>query len=742
MRAQLKWWFSGLVVWAAICAAPALAASDSLEEIVVTATHRSETILSVPLSITAVDSQALKEEAATSFFDYASTVPNLSFATTGFGITNSRTIALRGIADTDTTGLYIDDTPVPEALDPRIFDANRIEVLRGPQGTLYGARSMGGTVRLITTQPDTSIAGGNVHANLSTTADTPNANYQIDGAYNLPITDKIAARATGIYQSDSGWFVRQFPVAGGLGNVSNTGASKTAGGSIAVLFKPTDDLSITPRIMYQRISIDGFPLADVAVLDPAHTVYLVPGSFIQKREFDIPESAVDKFVLATTEIRLVRKFGTFLSSTSYFDRDNNNIEDDSLAIYTAFGTPPVPVTIEDDLSTRAFTQEFRFLSTFQGPFQVVGGLYYTKARGLDTFPPTTVRDYAPFGSTNVFSGAFRTSDEEFAVYAEGTLEITDHLSVIGGLRWFRTDVEGQTTTDGLAVGGLNVGPSRSVKDNGVTPKFSAQYKFSEDAQVYATAAKGFRPGGVQNPIVSPLCTADLAALGKTPDETGSWESDHVWSYEIGAKGRIPDHKVTASVAVFLINWDNLPQTVSLPCGFNFRTNAGTARSKGAEFEFSAEPIAGLKLGGGFGYTDAKIQSSVPGGTFLRGDPIAQVPKYTVSADGGYEWSVGPKTSAFVHADYKYVSQSTSNVNAIRDPDTGGLVARVRPQYAIIGARAGMQVGNYEVAIFGKNLTNEIASLSDILSLGIEAPGRARMSMNQPRTIGIEMRATF
>ncbi|WP_395670281.1 TonB-dependent receptor [Phenylobacterium sp.] len=708
-----------------------------------TANRRAETVLEAPLSITAVSAEALQEKAATSFFDYASAVPNLSFGNTSYGV-NSRTIALRGIAGGGTTGLYIDETPVPESLDPKIFDVERIEVLRGPQGTLYGARSMGGTVRLITVQPSTSEVSGRLHASVSDTAYAPKPNFQVDGAYNIPLSDTLALRVSGIREYTAGYFERAYPDAnGGLTTVDGVGALTTSGLSVAALFKPSDSLSITPRLIYQKNSYKGFPFGDVAVPDPLAPVPLVPSSLTNLREFDIPESAKDKFLLASAEIRLERAFGTFTSATSYFDRTASNVEDNSLALSGALGLPIARAVIANDEDGKQFTQEFRFSSDFEGPFQLVAGLYYNHTKGFEVFPPTVVAELAEFGlDTNVYSGQFRDSSKEYAAYAEGTLNVTQRLSLTAGARLFETKTEAQTTTDGLAVGGLQVGPVRKHKENGINPKFSAKYELTDSAQVYATAAKGYRPGGSQAPLTAPSCAADLARLGITPEDTATFKSDSVWSYEVGAKGRAFDNRVSAAAAVFRIDWSDIPQTITLPCGFLFRDNAGKARSQGVELEFDAHPVDGLSLGLGFGYTDAKITKTLEGGSLRAGDRIQQVPRYTLTASAGYDWPVTERIEGFVNADYKYVSNSISTVNSIRDPATGSLAPRFRPSYDIVGARAGVRFDNVELAVFGKNLTNEIASLSDVVSLGAEAPGRARVSINQPRTIGVEARLTF
>ena len=184
--------------------------SAGLEEIIVTAQKRSESIQEVPLSITALSSDVLEQRSVQSFADYGNRIPNLAFANTGDGIGTSRTISIRGISGDGVTGFYLDETPLPDSIDPRIVDIDRIEVLRGPQGTLYGARSMGGTVRLLTKQPDTSATSGRVHVGISDTANASDENYFADGAINVPLGESVAVRAVGFYEKDAGFFKRKF----------------------------------------------------------------------------------------------------------------------------------------------------------------------------------------------------------------------------------------------------------------------------------------------------------------------------------------------------------------------------------------------------------------------------------------------------------------------------------------------------------------------------------------------------
>src|SRR5579872_6824387 len=224
---------------------------SQLTEVVVTAQRRKENVQEVPMSITVLNSAQLQLLDVTSFNDYAASVPNLGFGYTGFGFSGARTISIRGVAGNDTTGFYLDDTPLPESINPQIVDIDHIEVLRGPQGTLYGARSEGGTVRLITQQPDDTFSA-RTHVGLSDTWNTVQPNYVADGAVNLPlIPDRLALRIVGLYDQEAGFFRRQFPTTTGgtdYQTVRNVADNVTSGGSIALRWNATDNLTVTPRL--------------------------------------------------------------------------------------------------------------------------------------------------------------------------------------------------------------------------------------------------------------------------------------------------------------------------------------------------------------------------------------------------------------------------------------------------------------------------------------------------------------
>uniref|UniRef100_B0T9J1 TonB-dependent receptor n=1 Tax=Caulobacter sp. (strain K31) TaxID=366602 RepID=B0T9J1_CAUSK len=743
---------SGLAIAGAAHAQTTAAPSgpETVTEIIVTANRRSESVQAIGQSVSALTAESLERAAATSFFDFATAIPNLSFGAAAEGTTNSRSIAIRGIADRNTTGFYIDETPLPDSLDPKIIDVARIEVLRGPQGTLYGARSMGGTVRLITEQPKLDDPSGRLHVSLSNVRSAAHGNFMVDGALNVPLLkDRAALRIVAVHDQDAGYFTRAIGPYGAapLKNRDNIGRSRTDGISLAGLVKLSDQLSVTPRVFYQRTRTDGFPFADVPTAAGGAQTRLQPSSLIQRRGFDVNEYSDDHWVLGTLDVRYKTPIGDIVSASSYFRRYTTNVEDQSDFIAFAFGTPLLPTQTQQDNRIEDYTQELRFSSDFSGPLQLVTGLYYDHKNTLRYYPPSYAHGLnaasgGAIGSDFIYTSSTPTLQTEYAAYAEATWSVTERLKLVGGLRAFDVETAASSRADGLVTGGPTRVPATSQSENGVIPKLSAQFRFTPDNQIYVTAAKGFRPGGVNGVVPTALgCAADLAALGRTPQSAAFYQSDSVWSYEVGSKNSFLDRRLTANVSVFRIDWSDIQQQIVLPCGFGFRGNAGSARSQGAELETTWRPVRDLTISAGVGYTDAVFTSTAAGTRFRDGDRVPQVPRYTANLSGDYRFALPRGLTGFLYADTKYVSSSTTALNAGANAQ-GALVQRIRPAYTIVDLRGGVELERYELALFVKNATDERASLGDSLSIAAEMPGRARVLMSQPREIGVEVRARF
>jgi outer membrane receptor protein involved in Fe transport len=275
----------------------------------------------------------------------------------------------------------------------------------------------------------------------------------------------------------------------------------------------------------------------------------------------------------------------------------------------------------------------------------------------------------------------------------------------------------------------------------VTPKFSVQYRFSPDSQMFATAAKGFRPGNEEY-IPAPLtCAAELAQFGFSPGEA-TVVPDTVWSYEVGAKSGWLDQRVTLDAAVFRIDWSRIQENVTLPCGASFLANGGEARSQGGEFAITARITDNLSLRLSGGMDDAIFTTTIPGVLFRAGDRIPQVPRESFQIGVNYTHPISNGAVAFGHFDYRAVGDSWSTNNAVTNPATGRVVPLIRPAYRILDVRTGLRYGPAEYALFAKNLTNEVANLSDTTAVSLPAPGISRVAVNQPRTIGVEFMYHF
>jgi iron complex outermembrane recepter protein len=792
-----------LAAASAAYAAESTPQSGGLEEVIVTAQKRAETEQSVPMSITTFSAATLQQKAITEFFDYATKVPNLAFAPTGDGVGTARTISIRGISGDNVTGFYIDDVPLPDSLDPRVLDIDRIEVLRGPQGTLYGARSMGGTIRLITQVPDLTQFSATVHGGVSDTDRTDRPNYTADAVVNIPLVqERIALRLTGFYDDQAGYFKRSwctdpatagvtcFPLStSGRTTVGNVAAIDTYGGAASLTIKAGDAVTITPRIMLQRAGYNGFPLGDFNSMPENGIGFPVPSgpytlptplnttNFTQARLFDVPEGGTDWWDLYSLTLRWTTGAGELVSSTAYFDRKVDEHEDQSEFIWAAitsgvcyppngpgpppgtpFCNPPAPGGIQEIKDYQRFVQEIRFASTLSGPLQFVVGGFYSDLHGrvpfASLYPPSEVPglDDAttggvpnnPDGIPNlVFAQDFHTDIKEPAVFGELSYDITPALKATAGLRWYQVKTTSEGYEEGLAVGGGKIiSPQTTITENGTNPKFELDYHFAPDQMVYALASKGFRPGGVV-PIVPPGtagtpndCVAALAQVNPniTLEDTRSFKSDSLWNYEIGTKNAWLDHRVIFNAAAFDIRWKNIQQAILLQCGFQYVANAGAAESKGGELDIRARATEHLDVSLGIGYQHAKItekgESPQP-----VGSPVFNTPDWTGNGALTYTIPLVSSWNSVSVIDYSYMGSSYSANNSVTDP-------RKRPAYRLLNARFAFTNGRTEFALVGKNLTNEVANLGDNRSIAAEVPGRPRLFLNQPRTIGIEFTQRF
>jgi iron complex outermembrane recepter protein len=710
-------------------AAPQNPDSNTLQEVVVTAARRTQTELDVPMSIAVVSAQTLRNQGVQVFNDFANEIPNLTFnyGQSGGDITD-RAIAIRGIQGADTTGFYLDDLPMPISLNPRVLDLERIEVLRGPQGTLYGARSMGGTLREITTPPDVSQFTGEMHTQGSM-VDGGGAGYQWDATFNIPLfADRAAIRVTPFLGEDPGFINRVFPIAPGsaiLQEVRNTASNKYKGVISSLLWNATDDLAIRPTLMYQASVSNGFPLGDYTA-----------SNLTNFRHFDLPEGGTDKWLYAGGSIVYSTRLGVITSATSVLNRHSLDVEDVSEFTAAAFGTPLLPSTEPSTRLAHSATQELRFASGWTGVIQFVGGLYYNVTDNTYEYQQLIPGFGSIFGTSNAYSVWNPQRQTQKAAYGELTYAITSDWSAIVGGRYTRDLTVAGGYESGVATG-LPAGISLASigADNVYTPKYQLKYQPDNNLNIYASIAKGYRPGSGEVPPPYAFCAAQYAADGIKPAELTSYKPDSVWSYELGGKTRSIDQRFSLSGAIFWINWKDIREFIDLSCGFNAFINSAAARSRGGEIELSAVPLKGLNLTAGIGYTDAKIVSEGSIAALPVGSPIPQVAPLTGNLSAQFEQPLGALTTLLLRGDYSYTAHSYSTTNS-------PLMPRLRPEYALVNLRAAIQRGGIECALFVKNAGDVHPNLGDQLSNGAEDPGRPRWETGAPRTYGIDIRSRF
>jgi iron complex outermembrane recepter protein len=721
-------------------AAAATATSDTpqqLGEIVVTARKRKELLARVPTSITAFTSQALQDFHITSFDDYATKTPNLSFSYGGgpTGIADSRTIAIRGITGQNlfgtsgATGFYIDDTPMPSSIDPRIVDIDNIEVLKGPQGTLYGESSLGGNVKLVTKQPNMAGRELDITAQGGITSGGGSPDGGASAIANLPLRDDLAVRIVAFGNHDAGYLTRTYPTdpsSPGVTDpflsvprtsVDNQGAITTFGGSATALWNVTDRFSVELRIMHQEQTDNGFPatFAPLPAFTPVYTL---------NRAFDVQPTASDRWTMPSLVVKFEGDSWDFVSSTSYFHRRTQDVEDSTYgtqqilsSYYQVTGLPAQPYLWDGEHYFNQVSSESRL--TFQ-PNQIVSGtagVFFSTARALFVIPPTNAAGLPAATASDAFTGPWPNdllwtqsnpgTQKDYSIFGEVYLKFLPKTTLTLGARQYWL----QQFSDYTANGFMNFGPTPSApqsnSQNGTNPKVGVSYQATRATMLYVSASKGFRAGGAQAYL--PFCAlADLPV-----NDITHLKSDTLWSYEGGAKIQLSDPGLLITADGFHIDWSNIQQQVALPCGSYFDINGGRAKIDGSELEVVGYAIPSLQIRVGLGYE--KTDMTDPGALGLVGLPagsrIMGVPAWTATAGAVYRRSLTGVLSGFMSADYSFTGNSESLLN-------GGYGAiATRPSYSLVDARIGIDWDTSELSLNGSNLTNAKPNLGDIGYVG-------------------------
>jgi iron complex outermembrane receptor protein len=740
----------------------------SLDEVIVTARKRDESLADVPASITVFSTQALQEMNIQSFDDYATKVPNVSF-TYGAGptgISEARTVAIRGITgqnligSSGATGFYIDDTPVPGSVDPRVVDIDNIEVLKGPQGTLFGESSLGGNVRLITKRPDLSANGFGYMAQAGWTSGGGSA----DGGGSLVgnvvlIPDTLATRVVLFANHDAGYLTRTFPtpssaattdpfLAAPRDSVGNQGAQTTYGGSLAALLKATDNFEARLRVMFQNSVDHGFPatFAPLPAFTPVYTI---------DRAFDVQPRASDDWALPSLDLKYSGAGWSFVSSSSYFYRHTQDIEDSTYGTQQIFngyygvtGLPAQAFLWDGERFHNQLTEELRF--SFEPIHDVSGtlGAYYSRAQNKFGIPPTYASGLVaatadntvvgPWPNDLIWTDSLPTKQQDESIFAEIYYKFLERFNLTLGGRQYRLQQRADYTADGF----MNFGPTPSApthnSESGFDPKVSLSYQVAESAMVYASASEGFRAGGAQP--LTPFCAEPSLSVSALTQ----LKSDTLWTYEVGTKIQTSHPGLFISAAAFHIDWKNLQQQVALPCGAYFDINGERAKIDGGEIEMTAHPLKALavRLGAGYEKTDISAPGALGLVGITSGSRILGTPAWNASAGIVYTQPISEMLEGFLEADYSFTGDSVSLLNS------GGLGSfATRPSYSLTNLRVGVKHSDSEVSLNVHNLGNAKPNLGDIGYDGYaqyNAQGGVipQVATLQPLTVLLQYRKNF
>jgi len=741
--------------------APARPDPGAVEEVVVTALKRSTTVQTTPISISAVTEKSLTNLGASSIQDYFRTVPNLQV--TGSSPT-SRRITLRGVqaAGEATVGLYYDETPLTgpagttadassTSPDINLYDVERVEVLRGPQGTLYGSGSMGGTLRVIFNKPNSHRYEGSAEGQY-TALDGGKPGYSVKGMVNLPLVeDKLAARAV-LYKTEQGGYVDDV-----LLNKKDINSLHAYGGRLMVGFTPTDNLTITGEALYQKTELDG-----------QSTWYPAVGKYQTNARVIAPTS--DTLTLYNVTAKWKLDFATLTATSSYYKWNLLRNADYSptlsanranatscrnyfaggapaigapanpactaaqMAQYTAYADSRTPGALYQPMGVTSWNHELRANgSLFSEKVDWTLGVYYEDRSDfiesqVARADPATGQVIQPLDLT-----AWRhvaTDVKQTAFFGEVAYKPIDKLTLTVGLRRFNYDktVSGQVLISNFITQSYKGDPQTvDASAEGWVSKFNASYQINSDVMVYALAAKGFRPGGANN--VPGLATTLLA-----------YEPDSLWNYEAGVKSQWLDRRLTLNASVYQIDWDNLQVSATSANGaFSFLTNAGKARIRGIEIEGVLRPIRGLTLSTGWGFVNAELTQDqtnsnilITGSTGLAGDEFPNVPKVSGSASAEYTWPITGSLNGLARIDYSYAGKSASQFRPTY------VYYETQGDFSNVNLRGGVEGEDWGAFLFVNNVFNEVGLATVTSSLN----NKRSVTSLSPRTVGVTLRKRF
>ena len=711
-----------------VYAADAPQGPAGLEEVVVTASKRAENLQDVAASVTALSGDALVRLNTQDFADYAGLVPGLSF--NGGGVIGHNQIVLRGLStgasqQGSTVGVYIDDVPFGTtgglawgaalSPDPDLFDVERIEVLKGPQGTLYGASTLGGLIKIVPRGADVAGFESSVRLSGNSVADGANG-YGVRGMVNMPFADgKAAVRVSGFYRDDAGYVDN-------LGTARNdTNSAISRGGRIALAYEPTDALTIDVSALMQTADARGRGFEHI----DAYTLAPVDAERTQRTYFSEPTEM--KYELYSLKLSYDLGWADLVSVSGYGVVDDLGTIDLTSAFAPLFPIPDLGVTSGFGRRSDKYTQEIRLASTpDHGRLDWRLGLYYTyekslygaylRGRSIATGEPV------PGADNNVYTFDLHSRYREAAGFGDVTIRLTDTLDFTSGLRWGRNQQEYTAPNSGL----LSVNPQYGGEssDSSWTFNETLRWKPREGLMSYVTVASGYRPGG---PAVIPPGVAAVEAFGP----------DTVTNYEVGIKSESSDRRLVLNASVFRIDWDDI-QLNRLAGAFTIFANGGKARSEGLELEARYVPNDTWSFAAAAGYTDTELLDDAPDSGGVKGDSLPFSPDWSGAFMADYNFPVWPGARGNLGLTARYVGQSMSSFSN----STTNIPARLQ-SYTPVDLRAGLSFDRWEVNLNVDNLQDKrgfsgVQNRQLVPSQGL--PSEA--TLHAPRTISLAVSMHF
>ena len=759
-----------------------------LEEVLVTATKREASIQDLPFSVNAQSEQEIQRQNATSLEDLSRNVAGLTIQNLGPGQSQ---VAIRGVSAgqivrdqpgvKEQVGVYLDESVISLSLftpDIDLYDLNRVETLRGPQGTLFGSGSIGGTVRFITNQPQTDEFSGKIEADANTVDDGSSGGH-LKGAVNIPMSDTVALRLVG-YGTQYPGYIDALGENGRKSDDVNDG--ERYGGRAALRWDATDTLTITPRILYQNLETDGFARQEVYNLYANPYTTTRPAIELDEREqyLQLEEAFEDETTIADLVVNWgldsldITYVGSYTEREILVSRDASALTG-SVSVDLGYPDSAVlyPSNLRDTTDLEQWTHELRFTSNGDGPLQwVVGGFYSDTDRDYAQRLPTPGYDAVTdavlgegtseavsngFGVDSPFNSDLAYTVEQTAVFGEINYAFTDRLDVTLGGRWYDFEDNRSITSGGLFANG-DTNAKDETSSDGFTPRIMASYDISDEVTLNAQASEGFRLGGVNDPLNPGLCSPqDEITYGPFQQ----FDDETLWNYEIGFKSTFDNISVNA--AIFYTDIEDLQVNLDAGgCSSRVAVNVPEAHTLGGEVEMDAYLTDAFRVTFAGSYVEAEFDSDVldangvplPG--LQDGNRIASVPEWQFSIGATYTFAgmLGAEES-FVSAWWQMVGERYTQPG---DQDSGaGDFAHGLPfggatgdevtsidleldDYSLVNINAGLVYDAWDLMLYVDNVTDENADLS----FNRERGGRARLAYftNQPRTYGITARYNF